>query len=186
VPGEQLAAGVLIALSMGVIFLALFYLVKLLRKAAVSRVKVYMTRALDASPYIAMVVGMVMTVIVQSSSITTSILVPLAGARIVTLRQIFPVTLGANLGTTVTALLASMAATPETAALAVQIALVHLLYNVTGIALIFPMPAIREIPLRAARGLANLAVRSKKLAVLYLIFLFYALPGLLVAATKGW
>jgi sodium-dependent phosphate cotransporter len=133
-----------------------------------------------------MLVGMVMTVIVQSSSITTSLMVPLAGARIVTLRQIFPVTLGSNIGTTVTALLASMAAPQETAALAVQIALVHLLFNLTGIALIFTVPAIREIPLRAARGLANLAVESKKLAILYLVFLFYVLPALLVAATRGW
>ena len=45
--------------------------------------------------------------------------------------------------------------------------------------------AIREIPLRAARWLANLAVRSKKMAILYLIGLFYVLPALLVAATTG-
>ena len=186
IPGEQLASLVMILVSMSVIFLALYYLVKLMRNAAASRVKVYMTRALDASPYIAMLVGMVMTVIVQSSSITTSLMVPLAGAGIVTLRQIFPVTLGSNIGTTMTALLASMAAPQETAALAVQIALVHLLFNLTGIALIFTVPAIREIPLRAARGLANLAVRSKKLAILYLVFLFYVLPALLVAATRGW
>jgi sodium-dependent phosphate cotransporter len=186
IPGEQLASLVMVLVSMGVIFLALYYLVKLLRNAAASRVQVYMTRALDASPYIAMLVGMVMTVIVQSSSITTSLMVPLAGARIVTLRQIFPVTLGSNLGTTVTALLASMAAPQETAALAVQIALVHLIFNLTGIALIFTVPAIREIPLRAARGLANLAVRSKKLAILYLVSLFYALPALLVVATRAW
>ena len=186
IPGEQLASLVMILVSMGVIFLALYYLVKLLRNAAASRVKVYMTRALDASPYIAMLVGMVMTVMVQSSSITTSLMVPLAGARIVTLRQVFPVTLGANIGTTVTALLASMAAPPETAALAVQIALVHLIFNLTAIAMIFIVPTIREIPLRAAEGLANLAVRSKKLAILYLVFLFYALPALLVAATSGW
>lgn len=185
IPAEQLASLVISLVSMGAIFLALYYLVKLLRNAAASRVQVYMTRALDASPYIAMLVGMVMTVMVQSSSITTSLMVPLAGARIVTLRQVFPVTLGANIGTTVTALLASMAAPPETAALAVQIALVHLIFNLTAIAMIFTVPAIREIPLRAARGLANLAVRSKKLAILYLVFLFYVLPALLVAATRG-
>jgi len=186
IPGEQIASLVMSLVSMGAIFLALYFLVKLLRNAAASRVQVYMTRALDASPYIAMLVGMVMTVIVQSSSITTSLMVPLAGARIVTLRQVFPVTLGANIGTTVTALLASMAAPPETAALAVQIALVHLIFNLTAIAMIFIVPAIREIPLRAAQGLANLAVRSKKLAILYLVLLFYVLPALLVAATRGW
>jgi sodium-dependent phosphate cotransporter len=185
IPGEHLAAAALIAVSMSVIFLALFYLVRLLREVAASRVKTYLGRALDASPYIAMGVGVVTTAMVQSSSITTSILVPLAGARIVTLRQIFPVTLGANLGTTVTALVASMAAPPETARLAVQIAVVHLLFNLSAIALIFPVESIRKIPLQAARALANSAVRSKKIALLYLVCLFYALPALLMAVTSG-
>lgn len=180
-----MAAFTLIAVSMAGIFLTLFYLVKVLRSVAESRVKVYMTRALDASPYVAMLVGAVVTVMVQSSSITTSIMVPLAGARLVTLRQVFPVTLGANIGTTVTALLASMAAPPETAVLAVQIAVVHLLFNLMGIVLVFPITAIREIPLRAARALANLAVRSKKMAILYLLSMFYVLPALLVAATTS-
>ena len=40
---------------------------------------------------------------VQSSSITTSLVVPLAGAGVLTLRQIFSFTLGANIGTTITA-----------------------------------------------------------------------------------
>ena len=185
IPGEHLAAAALIAVSMCVIFLALFYLVRLLREVAASRVKTYLGRALDASPYIAMGVGAVTTAMVQSSSITTSILVPLAGARIVTLRQIFPVTLGANLGTTVTALVASMAAPPETARLAVQIAVVHLLFNLSAIALIFPVESIRKIPLQAARALANSAVRSKKIALLYLVCLFYALPALLMAVTSS-
>ena len=57
----------------------------------------------------ALFAGLVMTVAVQSSSITTSILVPLVAAGVLTLRNAFPVTLGANIGTTVTALLASIA-----------------------------------------------------------------------------
>ena len=77
------------------------------------------------------------------------------------------------------------ARTPETAALAVQIAVVHLLFNVSAITMLFPIAVIREIPLRGARWLANLAVRSKKMAILYLIGMFYVLPALLVAATTG-
>jgi solute carrier family 34 (sodium-dependent phosphate cotransporter) len=58
---------------------------------------------------VAMVLGMVITMSVQSSSITTSILVPLAAAGVLSLRNAYPVTLGANVGTTITALLAAMA-----------------------------------------------------------------------------
>ena len=78
-----------------------------------------------------------------------------------------------------------MAAPPETAALAVQIAVVHLLFNIVGILIIFPIEKVREIPLKMARGLANMAVRSKKTAILYLVSLFYVLPAVLVAVTRG-
>jgi sodium-dependent phosphate cotransporter len=117
---------------------------------------------------------------VQSSSITTSVLVPLAGAGVVTLRQVFPVTIGANIGTTLTAILASMATPEATAHLAVQIAIVHLLFNIFGLLLIYPIPAIREVPLTLARKLADLAVRSRGMALLYVAGLFYGLPAALI------
>ncbi|MGE0325205.1 MAG: Na/Pi symporter, partial [Polyangiaceae bacterium] len=128
---------------------------------------------------------LLVTVMVQSSSITTSVMVPLAGAGIVTVRQVFPVTLGANIGTTVTALLASMALPPETAQLGVQIALVHLLFNVTGLLMVYPLRWTREIPVRAAEKLADLAVRSRALAFGYVIVLFYGLPAGLIWVTRG-
>jgi len=114
---------------------------------------------------------------VQSSSITTSLLVPLAGAGLLTLSRAFPITIGANIGTTVTALLAALAATGENAPAAITIALVHLLFNVSGTILIYPVKQIRNVPLMAARMLANLAVRSRKWALLYVFVLFYLLPG---------
>jgi solute carrier family 34 (sodium-dependent phosphate cotransporter) len=86
---------------------------------------------------IGILVGIGVTVAVQSSSITTSILVPLVAAGVLTLPSAYPITLGANVGTTITALLASLAVLrPE----GLTIALVHLLFNVSAIALIFPVP----------------------------------------------
>ena len=82
-------------------------------------------------------------------------MVPLAGAGVLTLRQAFPVTLGANLGTTVTALLAAMAATDANAQAGLTIALVHLLFNLTATVLIYPFEPIRRIPLFLARSLAR-------------------------------
>lgn len=42
------------------------------------------------------------------------------------------------------------------------------------------MPAIRRIPLRMAGSLAEAAVRSRRIALLYVILLFYGLPAALV------
>jgi solute carrier family 34 (sodium-dependent phosphate cotransporter) len=122
-----------------------------------------------------MAVGILVTIAVQSSSITTSILVPLAGAGVLSLRNAYPVTLGANVGTTITALLASLAAArPE----ALTVALAHTIFNVSGILILYPLPRVREIPLRAAEGLATMAARNRSLVAGYTIGLFLVVPAL--------
>jgi solute carrier family 34 (sodium-dependent phosphate cotransporter) len=171
------AAVLYIVLSALLIFGALIGLVRVMRTAMRSKVEALVSKALARNPVIAIAVGIVATVMVQSSSITTSLLVPLAGAGVLTLRQAFPVTLGANIGTTVTGLLAAMAATGVHAAAGLTIALVHLLFNLTGTLLVYPIPMIRELPLRAASRLADVAADSKLTAVIYVVTLFYLLPA---------
>ncbi len=150
----------------------------------VRRVEAIVSRVFKRNVILAMIVGVVVTVMVQSSSITTSLLVPLAGAGILTLRQAFPITLGANIGTTVTALLAALAATDENAAAGLTIALVHLLFNLSGTVLIYPIRQIRNIPLAAARKMADIAVESRKWALLYILLLFYGLPALFAIVNR--
>ena len=117
---------------------------------------------------------------VQSSSITTSTIVPLVGAGVVSLEQAFPFTVGANLGTTVTAMLAALQTGSRAA---IVVACSHLLFNLAGMMLIYVPPPIRRIPLALSRRLADLAVRRRGLALLYMIGLFYLLPfGLLLAS----
>lgn len=181
----RIASILLIIVSAIVIFVSLLFIVRVLRTLMATRLRTYIQRSLDASPYIGIVVGVVVTVMVQSSSISTSVMVPLAGAGIVTVSQVFPITIGANIGTTVTALLASMAAPAETAHLAVQIAVVHLLFNFAGTVLIFPWNATRNIPIRLANWLAGVAVNSKKTALIYVVGLFYAVPALLVVVSRA-
>ncbi|MBW3552767.1 MAG: Na/Pi symporter [Gemmatimonadetes bacterium] len=172
-----LAAAALIAVSVGLIFFALLAIIKVMRSATQSRVETLVSRAFENKPLVAMIVGAIATVMVQSSSITTSLLVPLAGAGVLTLGQAFPITLGANVGTTITALLAALAATGPNAEAGLVVALAHLLFNLLGIVLIYPVKRIRRLPLAAARGLANVAVRSRTLAILYVVILFYLLPA---------
>ncbi|HDP94022.1 MAG TPA: hypothetical protein ENN40_01525 [Candidatus Aminicenantes bacterium] len=118
----------------------------------------------------AMLSGTVITSIVQSSSVTTSLAVPFAAARVLTLEQIFPYTLGANIGTTVTTLLAALCLGQP---VGLQIALAHLIFNITGIILITP---IRGIPISLARGLALLATRNRFIPLLFLLGQFFILP----------
>lgn len=126
-----------------------------------------------------MAIGVVITISVQSSSITTSVLVPMIAAGVITLQNAYPVTLGANLGTTVTALLASLATDrPE----GLVIALVHTLFNISGILLFYPIPKLRDLPIRAAEALSVIAERRKSLVLIYVFGLFVLLPfiGVLV------
>ena len=179
------AQGVLLVLISGLfIFGALLLLVRVMRAATQSSIEVFITRFLGRSALVSILLGAVLTVMVQSSSITTSLLVPLAGAGLLTLEQAFPVTIGANVGTTVTALLATLAVSGANAHAGVEIALVHLLFNLSGIALIYPVPFIRRLPLVAARSLARAAVESRKWALLYVLGLFYGLPAMLVVLNK--
>lgn len=179
------AAGLYILISAGIIFLSLMAIVSVMRSAMRSRVERLVSKAFENNALIAMLVGVVATVMVQSSSITTSLLVPLAGAGVLTLAQAFPITLGANVGTTVTALLAALAATGVNAEAGLTIALVHLLFNLAGILIVYPFPRIRRLPLDAARKLADVAVSSKTMAILYVVLLFYGVPALFAILGKA-
>jgi sodium-dependent phosphate cotransporter len=178
VSSEKVAAGVLIGLSGLLIYTALMLLIRVMRRTMHSRVETIVSRGLHRSMLYAILVGMLVTVLVQSSSITTSLLVPLAGAGLLTLPQAFPITVGANIGTTITALMAALAATGINARAGITIALVHLLFNLSGTLLILPVQRIRNVPLRAAQWLANTAVESRVVALAYVVILFYGLPAL--------
>ncbi len=168
-----------LALIVGVLFLfaSLKLLVDLLKVILSARAEEILHRTLFRSAWHGIGAGIVITVMVQSSSITTSTAVPLVGAGILTLAEMFPFTLGANIGTTVTPILAAMS-TGNPAALAVGLA--HLLFNVTATALIYPLPAVRRIPIFLARKMGDLGARSRVLAGTYIITVFFALPILLL------
>jgi sodium-dependent phosphate cotransporter len=180
-PGQALF---LIVLSGAMIFLALFLLVRLMRAAAHGRIEAMVTSLLDSHALVGMVIGVVVTVMVQSSSLTTSLLVPLAAAGLLRLEQAFPVTLGANMGTTVTAFMAALAVSGPNAAAGLEIALVHLLFNVTGIVLVYPVPAIRAIPLRLAVALTGLGLRSRRTLIVGVVGAFYGVPALILLVSR--
>jgi sodium-dependent phosphate cotransporter len=127
-----------------------------------------------------MLLGTVITMAVQSSSITTSILIPMSAAGVLALRNAYPVTLGANVGTTITALLAALA-TGSPAALTVG--LTHTVFNVAGILILYVPPFLRNIPIYCAQWLGRIAAARPLWAVGYVLGFFIVLPliGVIVA-----
>jgi len=178
---DGVAATIMIVLALASLFFALTFLTKLLKSMVLNRAEGVFTKTLRTNDLAAMVMGLAVTVSVQSSSITTSLLVPLIGAGIIPLEPAFAATLGANVGTTITALLASLTGNPA----AVTVALVHLLFNLSGILVIYPVPFIRHIPLGLARGLAAATARRRIFALVYMIGVFFLLPLVFVLVDKA-
>ena len=157
-----------------IILLALSLITKNMRSLVADRVERSVNAMLSrGGGTVALLLGLVITIAVQSSSITTSILIPLAGAGVITLRNAYPVTLGANVGTTITALLASLAASSPDS---LTVALAHTTFNVAGIFFLYIIPLARDVPIKAAERLADVAVERRALAVAYVAVLFIALP----------
>ena len=174
----------LVGFAGGLILVTLFLLVKVMRSLVRTRVELVVTDVLGSSAVLSILVGVVVTVMVQSSSITTSLLVPLGAAGLLRLEQALPITIGANVGTTVTALLAALAVSGPNAIYGLEIGLVHLLFNLSGMILIYPLRVTRNVPLRSARYLTTLALRSRKLTLLWVVALFYGVPALLLFADR--
>ncbi len=176
---EALSSGnnvLLIVISVLLTFTMLFSIVKVLRSLVLNKVEVFFDQYFFRSAITAFSFGVILTILVQSSSITTSTIIPLAGAGVLTLRQIYPFTLGANIGTTVTALLASMTLNVT----AMVAAFSHLFFNIFGIILIYLNPLLRDIPMKFAKWIANVAIQNKALPIIYLLIIFFGIPLLII------
>ncbi|WP_066016985.1 Na/Pi symporter [Endozoicomonas atrinae] len=180
----DLWAGVCLALTgLAFIFISIIYLGKLLKHLMVGKAKQILHKAIGRGPATGIFSGMMMTIAVQSSSTCTSLIVPLAGNGIFKLKEIYPFTLGSNIGTTITALLAATAVQGTMGFFALQIALVHLLFNVSAVLLIYTIPFLRNIPPRLARRFAQVASRNKWMVLVYVVGVFFILPAILIAIT---
>jgi solute carrier family 34 (sodium-dependent phosphate cotransporter) len=172
-PGPVMSALFLI-LGLVLIFVALAFITRNMRRLVAGGVERAMNRLIGrGGGAMGILLGIGITVAVQSSTITTSILVPLVAAGILTLPSAYPITVGANVGTTITALLASLAVLrPE----GLTIALVHTLFNLSALAIIFPVRQVRMIPVRLAERIADVATRRHLVVLVYGVGLFVVLP----------
>lgn len=123
--------------------------------------------------------------IIQSSSVFTSTLTPLVGVGIVSLERMFPLTIGANIGTTVTGILAALAVSESRVHLTLQVALCHLFFNISGTILYYPIPFLRRIPIYLAKSLGNTTARYRWFALVYLFGMFFLLPASVFALSQA-
>jgi len=169
-----------ILIGVGLVFVAVYLMGKLLKQLMTGRAKNILHTALGRGLIAGILAGLFFTILVQSSSATTSMMIPLAGSGVFGLNVIYPFTLGANIGTTVTSLLAATAVTGERALPALEIAKVHLFFNLLGVLLIFGVPFLRPLPVIGAESLGKAASENKLIALVYLIGVFFVIPLLLL------
>ena len=178
---HNLGYAIILIISIIVMFCSLYLIVKTMKSLIIEKTEFMLDNIIGKSALIGIIAGLIFTVVVQSSSITTSLLIPLIGAGILTIEVAFPLTLGANIGTTATAILASFA-TGNLAA--ITIALVHFLFNLTGVLVIYPVKAFRRIPIFLAKSLGDLAFRKRRYALIYVASVFFVVPGILIIVSK--
>lgn len=170
-----------LVISVLITFAMLYGIVKILRSLVIERVEHLFDQHLFRNAGRAMGFGLLLTVAVQSSSITTSLIIPLAGAGLLKLRQILPYTLGANVGTTITAILAALATGQLSA---ITVAFAHLLFNLLGIGLIWPVERIRLLPVQIAEWLADLSMRNRAIPIGFILLIFFGVPGVFIFIFK--
>lgn len=175
---DQVGAAFCLVCSLIILCFALFGIVKLLQYMVLGRAQNVIKKALKFSEtwwggYLAILVGMGVTICVQSSSITTSTLTPLVGVGVITVHQMYPLTLGANIGTTCTALLAALVSEKKSA---LQIALCHLMFNAISTLLFYPVP-ITRLPIPMCQFLGSMVVNlGRWFPMAYLFTFFFIVP----------
>ena len=171
---DLIPAWVAIILSLAFLFVSLKIITDSMQILMDAKIQIILDKYLFKTAASGFFFGMILTAIVQSSSVTTSIMIPLVGGGILNIEQIFPYTLGANVGTTITAILAALATDNEDA---ITVAFAHLTFNILGIATIYPF---KRIPIGLAKKMGSMVAEHRDLAIAYIIGTFYVLPALFV------
>jgi sodium-dependent phosphate cotransporter len=160
--------------SLVLVVFAITFFVKILRKASAEKVESLIDNYLFRNAFTAGLLGLGLTAFVQSSSITTSLVISLVGTQLTTIEKIFPYTLGANLGTTVTAILAALVTGNVNA---ITVALCHSIFNFFGISLWYPL---KKVPIFLAKKLGELSGKKRLLAFIYIIAIFILIPVVVI------
>ena len=193
---DVLIGWIVLAISLAILCICLYTIVYLLKSILKGHIALWLHKGVNgqvpdikcgetvtipmgwAAGYLAMAVGLGLTICVQSSSITTSALTPLVGIGVITIERMYPVVLGANIGTCITGVLAALAASADKLALTLQVAYSHLFFNLTGIFIWYGIWPLRSIPINAAKFLGDTTAEYRWFALAYLAVCFFFVPAI--------
>ncbi|MCT1452082.1 Na/Pi symporter [Corynebacterium sp. p3-SID1145] len=178
--GDVLGGVVLAIIGVALVLVSISFIGKLLNALLVGKAQDILYAALGKNAFFGALSGALITALVQSSSTTTALTVPLAASGKFQVRTLFPFVVGANIGTTLTGLIAAFAATGTEAEAAMAGALVHTLFNFFSAILILGIPFLRDLPPKCSDWLAGLAEKNKLYVFIYIGGVFFAIPLLAV------
>ena len=178
--GDVWGGIVLAVIGIALILVSISFIGKILNALLVGKAQEILYAALGKNAFFGALSGALITALVQSSSTTTALTVPLAASGKFQVRSLFPFVVGANIGTTLTGLIAAFAATGSEAEAAMAGALVHALFNLFSAIIILSIPFLRDVPPRCADWLATLAEKNKIYIFIYIGGVFFAIPLLAV------
>jgi len=125
--------------------------------------------------------GLLITAAIRSSTVTTSLVVPLVAKKVIRLGQAVPFILGANIGTTITAFIAAM----SNSNIAISIAISHFLFNTIGVIIFTAVPYVKTIPVNLAKGLGKLTIRYRLAGFVYILLTFFFIPFSLISLNRS-
>lgn len=156
-----------------VAYVTLIGLVTSLKSLVMSKVEKFFDNVLFSSWQRSMLLGLLLTTAIQTSSVTTSLAITLVGAGAMKLSQSYPFTLGSNIGSTVTTFIAALV---SGMAQPIEVAFAHVSFNIIGILIIWPFPAIRKLPLIAVTKTAHWCMSAKYLPIAFIAVVYYIIP----------
>lgn len=170
--------GPVISLLLGIILLfsCIKFISKWLYKILIGRTKDQFEKVVFKNKFRAFSWGLVITSVAQSSSLTTSLIVPLVATGKVKIKKAFQFIMGANIGTTITALLAAIFQSEA----AISLALVHLLFNLTGVIVFFLIPYMSQLPVYLAKQMGKVTMKIRLVGFAYILIAFFLLPFTLI------
>ncbi|XP_070534616.1 sodium-dependent phosphate transport protein 2A-like [Ptychodera flava] len=194
---DEIIGTILLLLSLVLLMSCLIGIVKILssilKSSAANTTKKFLNTNFPGylswlTGYVAMLIGAIFTMLLQSSSVFTSLLTPLVGLGIITVERMYPLTLGANIGTTFTSLIAAFASSDSVNFVeGVQISFCHLFFNLTGILLYYPIPITRKPAINGAKFLGKTTAEYRWFSLAYVLTVFLIVPFIvLLLAMAGW
>lgn len=172
---------VLMLLSFVLLFVSIKMLTGFIQKTVIGDSKNKLRKYVFQNPAKSFGWGVLITAAIQSSSVSTSLLVPLVATRKIRLTNAFPFIIGANLGTTLTALIAASFSSEA----AMSIAIAHLLFNLSGALLFMLSAGLRAVFVSFIARFSIILSKKRLVGLAYVIITFFLLPFLLISIHKA-